>query len=225
MFFSFKDKSKNNIKIFLIFIAYFIAIQIASYLPFLFNFFNEKMNWSGKIYSIIVSLIFLILYKGNKIKDYYLTLSQNKKEKRKVILITFCLFVLVLLLGNKSKPINFNLEKLTYQMTIPGIDEELAYRGIMLSLLSQIFIPYFKLGRIIKVNPAILVTSILFGLIHSLFINNNFELNFNSYSFVVTFLFGYTLGYITILTKSILLPLVIHNTWNTILQIFKMFIN
>lgn len=183
------------------------------------------MNWSGKIYSIIVSLIFLILYKGNKIKDYYLTLSQNKKEKRKVILITFCLFVLVLLLGNKSKPINFNLEKLTYQMTIPGIDEELAYRGIMLSLLSQIFIPYFKLGRIIKVNPAILVTSILFGLIHSLFINNNFELNFNSYSFVVTFLFGYTLGYITILTKSILLPLVIHNTWNTILQIFKMFIN
>lgn len=225
MFFSFKDKSKNSIKIFLIFIAYFIAIQIASYLPFLFNFFNEKMNWSGKIYSIIVSLIFLILYKGNKIKDYYLTLSQNKKEKRKVILITFCLFVLVLLLGNKSKPINFNLEKLTYQMTIPGIDEELAYRGIMLSLLSQIFIPYFKLGRIIKVNPAILVTSILFGLIHSLFINNNFELNFNSYSFVVTFLFGYTLGYITILTKSILLPLVIHNTWNTILQIFKMFIN
>lgn len=226
-YFTFKNQSKETHKVFTTFCIYFITIQIALFLPLEFsslNFLGGSMNWTGKIYSIITSILFLILYRKFSLKEYSITLKQNKNSILKSVSLVIGLILLASLTSINGKSIPFNLEKFSYQLTMPGLEEELAYRGIILGILSQILIPFFKIKQF-KINPSILITSILFGLIHSMYIENGFDLTFNSYSFCITFITGYVQGYITILTGSILLPIIGHNIYNTTLQIFKMLIN
>lgn len=222
-YFSFKNKSKETWRVFLIFCGYFITIQITVFIPIRYSEFNclgGNFNWTGKTLSLFASILFLIFYRKFSLKDYHITLKQTKNSLQSSFIFIALLILMSLLLGYfKSEAIPFNFERFSYQLTLPGIDEELAYRGIMLGLLLQIF-----KSKIFKINIAVLVTALLFGLMHSLFINNDFTLSFNSYIFSITFIAGLAFGYISLKTGSILTPILIHNLYNIILQIFKMFI-
>lgn len=227
-YFLFKDKSKETWKVFLTFCVYFITIQIVLYFPLRYpslDFLGGNFNWTGKVFSIIVSLLFLIFYKKFSLKDYNLTFSQKKNTYLISILILIFLFCFAGYLEYGSNGQKLNLEGISYQLTMPGFEEELAYRGIMLGLLSQIFLSELKIGKYLKINSAILVTSLLFGLMHSLFIKNNFSISINWYAFKLTFFLGLVFAYLAHKTKSILFPVIGHNLYNTTLQIFKMFIN
>lgn len=226
-YFSLKNKSKKAWKIFGVFCVYFIAIQLAVFLPLEYEFFDfvgGDWNWSGKIYSIIISVIFLFLHGRTKLKDYNITFKQNENSLIVSLFLILFLIVFASVLGFGAKPISFDFERFAYQFSMPGLDEELAYRGIMLGLLSQIFVPLTVFKKY-KLNLSIFITSILFGLIHSLYIKNDFSVTFNSYYFSITFITGFVQGYISFKSGSVLLPIIGHNLYNTVLQIFKMFIN
>ncbi|WP_158091380.1 CPBP family intramembrane glutamic endopeptidase [Tenacibaculum holothuriorum] len=188
------------------------------------NFIGGKMNWTGKLFSISLSVFFLIFYKKYYLRDYYINFKQNKGSLKTGIVSILLLVIFASLLSLKAKPSSLNLEILSYQLTMPGLDEELAYRGIMLGLLSQILVPHISYKKF-KISPSILITSILFGLIHSLYLKDGFKLTFNSYYFCITFLTGFLQGYITHKTGSLLFAILGHNLYNTTIQIFKMFIN
>ncbi|WP_298766974.1 CPBP family intramembrane glutamic endopeptidase [uncultured Polaribacter sp.] len=106
-------------------------------------------------------------------------------------------------------------EKLIYQILMPSLDEEIAYRGVLIGLFSTI-LNKKKTIFLSKINPVILVTSILFGLIHSLKIEINLDFYFNSYVFVKTFFYGFIWGWIAIKTKSLLLPILFHSVSNVL---------
>lgn len=107
----------------------------------------------------------------------------------------------------KSK---FNLETLAFQLTVPGIDEEIIFRGILLGLLMSSLKENIKfLG-----NPSVLLTGILFGLMHALTLKNDLSINFNSIYFFQTGIAGYIWGWITIKSRSILMAILSHNFSN-----------
>ena len=97
---------------------------------------------------------------------------------------------------------------------MPGLDEEIAWRGIMLGILSNSLKPKFNIGSFNLGNPAIIITSILFGLGHSFGMTNSWEFYQNWFEFANTFLIGLIFCWITIRSGSILIPILLHNLMN-----------
>lgn len=217
-----KNKSSETLKIVLIFTIYFIINDLLLNLPFLFpetkfSILDGKSNWSGKIYNLIGSVLFLLFYRKYPLKDYFLTFKQHPEFlKTGVIIVIFGLLVQSII-SFKVLPKSFNIETLLYQFSIPGITEEIAFRGIMLGLLTKIL-----KSKYVWVSPAILTTSILFGFAHSLFLTKNFEIFLNLTHFIKSFSHGLLWGWITIKSGSILLALLSHNLNNGISNIIRM---
>ena len=104
----------------------------------------------------------------------------------------------------------FNLETLAFQISLPGIDEEIMFRGILLGLLATSLKDKISfLG-----NPSVLLTAILFGFMHALTLNKDYSINFEPIYFIQTGFAGYVWGWITIKSRSILLAIVSHNFSN-----------
>ena len=222
IFLTLKDRKAGTLKILLVFGSFFIAHVILLYVPLEFeelNFINGKWNWSGKIYAICGALIFLSVYKKFELKDYYLTLKQNASFKKKGVLVLLIIFLLYTIKLYFASPQNWNLETVLYQLTMPGIDEEIAYRGIMLGLLTKILKPTFKN---IIFHPAIIVTAILFGLAHGFQLNTNYELNFKIFPFFNTLFLGFIWGWLTMKSGSILFALISHNLGNVSNKLIRM---
>jgi hypothetical protein len=107
-------------------------------------------------------------------------------------------------LASKSK---FDFETLAFQLTLPAIDEEIMFRGILLGLLMSSLksrIPIFG-------NPSVLLTALLFALVHALTFTNNYYLNFNIPNFIEIAIVGYVFGWITIKSRSIVLAIFSHS--------------
>lgn len=227
VFFSLKDKKKETYVILTAFIVYFLLHNAILFLPIEFKYlqpFNSSWNWAGKIYSIFGSILFLCLYRKFELKDYFLTFKQDGIFLKKgiliiVIYITFEVVVMALLNYNNK----WSLDTILFQLTMPGIDEEIAFRGIMLGLLTKVLSSKIEIFAKININPVILITAILFGLSHSLFLSDSFEITFHYYPFFRTALIGYLYGWLTIKSGSILLALITHNLTNTFTTIVKMF--
>lgn len=112
-----------------------------------------------------------------------------------------------------------NISQLKFQFTMPGIDEELAFRGIMLGILSNTLRSKIHIGSINLGNPSLIITSILFGLGHSLKIDDIYNFHQNWFEFVNMFAIGLLLGWMTIKSGSIIMAILSHNLINTLPKI------
>ena len=218
IFFSLKDKKIDTLKIIGAFVAYVSIHQIFLILPTVYHnlsFTTGRWNWSGKVYAILSSILFLLIYRKFKLKDYFITYKQDRKFLKTGILIVIVLFTIHLVMNYFFSSSNsIHLETVWYQATMPGLDEELAYRGIMLGLLvqslkSKILFQNYNLG-----NPAIIITSILFGLAHGLSISSSYDIIFKLIPFLRTMAIGILWAWITIKSGSILFSLLSHNLGN-----------
>lgn len=209
-----KNKNKESLKIVLVFSLFVIAHNILLYLPLEYKelrLFNERWNWTGKIFSIIGSIAFVLFYRKFELKDYYLTFAQNKSFLKKGTIIIFSLFLIVSVLAIVfHKPLAWSTETIMYQLTMPGFGEEIAYRGIMLGLLVQILKP----SKQYIPHMAILITALLFGMAHGLKLNDSYELSFRSFAFFNTLILGILWGWLTMRSNSIALATVSHNLGN-----------
>ena len=208
------------------FVIYFVLYNVLLVAPLEYPalaVLGGTFNWSGKVAAIFGSLSFLLLYRQFPLKAYYLTFSQNRSALRTGILlllmvVAYRVFAAFMYDGTAA----WNTEEVLFQATLPGLDEELAYRGIMLGLLVQALRPTMRVGRWNLGSPAVLVTALLFGLIHGFAITDSYALQFRTYAFCYTTLVGLLYGWVTVRSGSILLPLLTHNLANTLGSLIHM---
>lgn len=207
---------------------FFFGMSFFLFLPFEYNwlnFTNTNWNFSGKIFSIFFSILFFLLFLRKKTTNNFVKFSKGQKIGRSLIIVFIILILFAVLDGLLfGSPQNIDNEKLIYQLVLPGIDEELAYRGILLGLFSYILIYEIKVYSF-KINPSILITAILFGLIHGLKVTENLELSFNVFITCKTFIYGFFWGWLTVETKSVLIPIFFHNYSNVIPMLIRSFLN
>jgi membrane protease YdiL (CAAX protease family) len=220
--FTLKNKKLETLKVLSAFVIFFLINQISINLPFIsselqISNWNSNWNWVGKIYTIIGSILFLIFYRKYPLKDYFLTFKQENKffKKGVLIIISLLIFKTTLMFFAPTKLLNW--ETLFYQFSMPGIDEEIAYRGIMLGLLTKIL----KCKNLI-LNSSVWITAILFGFAHGLSLSKEFSIIFNIQPFLITMFHGLIWGWITIRSGSILLALISHNLGNGMGNIIRM---
>jgi len=208
-----KKYNKENIRKIIVFGLIFISYQIIIMLPNIFDFLNVingNWNWNGKILGVLFGVLCYFLFR-KLFKDYdFFTLKQDKTDFKKISILSLAVVLFATIMWFIFGKSEFDMETLAFQLTLPGIDEEIMYRGVLLGILMS---GLKEKSRLIG-SPSLLIISILFGLIHALKLNQGLTPSFNLIYFFQTGLVGYAWGWITIKSRSVLLAMLSHNFSN-----------
>lgn len=197
------------------YLIYYFALTLQYHFD-CFNLINGNWNWDGKIYGIACGVAMYFIFRRQFNENNFFTLKQNKEGIKSAL--KFVVVILsIAILGGVVNEKEFNLETLLFQISMPGIDEEIMYRSVLLGLMCSAL----RTGGAAWRNPAIIINAVLFGLVHSLTLGDG-ALQFNSVNFIWTAILGYSFGYITIKTRSILIPMLTHNLYNFTLNLLAM---
>ncbi|MEB2778007.1 CPBP family intramembrane glutamic endopeptidase [Algoriphagus sp. D3-2-R+10] len=215
-----RKRDSETLKILIAFVAYRLLNEVLLFLSIEYPEIRigvSNWNWSGKLYAVIGALVFLSLYRKFPLSDYFLTFRQNKKFATKGIFILCSILLINIIVAFFSPDKTFNLETLLFQFSMPGINEEIAYRGIMLGLLLKIM-----KGKNLILHSAVWITALLFGMAHGLFLTEKLKIVFEFSPFLWSVIYGLIWGWITIKSGSILLALISHNLANGVVNLIRM---
>ncbi len=210
--------TKNYLRVLCIvgcYLIYYFALTLQYHFD-CFNIFDGSWNWDGKIYGIVCGIAIYFIFRRQFSENNFFTLKQNKEGLKSALKVAVAILAIAIL-GGVVNDREFNIETLLFQISMPGIDEEIMYRGVLLGLMCSAL----RAGGAAWRSPAIIINAVLFGLVHSLTLGDG-ALQFNSVNFMWTGLLGYGFGYITIKTRSILIPMLTHNLYNFTLNLLAM---
>jgi uncharacterized protein len=217
-------KDKSHFKTYGLFVIIFISHQVIVRLPMQYTqlqITHGQLNWTGKLFGIIFGvLVYIIIRK--KISPYDFIKIEQRLQYIQITIIATVLTTCTAFFSYFDSSITMDREILLYQLTMPGLDEEIMFRAISLGLLLTCLKENIKIGQFNFGSPSILIIGILFGLLHGLTLTDSFSFKFDYLYFLSTFIFGYIWSWITLKSKSILQPLVSHNVSNFIGHLIKM---
>ena len=174
------------------------------------DIFGGNWNWDGKMYSLLWALAFIAFGPLSR-KEAGVTFRQRPGSIRAAVLATVALtaasFGLGLLFGGGPP----DVETVAFQLTMPGLAEEIVYRGVLIGLLHRA-LPSGGLAA--RVGPA-LITAVAFGLVHGLSVKEGVP-SFEGLFFSYTFVGGLAYGWLRERTGSVAFPILAHSLGNTI---------
>lgn len=106
----------------------------------------------------------------------------------------------------------FSVETLLFQFFIPGIDEELMLRGIVLALLERAF-GQSPMSCRLRFGYASLIASLAFGIPHAVGIADG-QMQFSLMLFAITTAWAAIVTLVRTRSGSLLWPIVLHGTWD-----------
>jgi uncharacterized protein len=182
-------------------------------------------NWQGKLLEMAWPLLLVALVPAFTAADTGFTLPAERRSWR-TFLITCVVYALIgipvmLLLGARFAPATASLPNYLYEASMPGLGEELVYRGILLLLLNQAFGRPWKLAGI-QMGWGLIIISIMFGVLHGVDVEPNmppvFHVSFMAMLF--PFITGLLLGWLRERTGSVWPSVLLHNFINIINTMF-----
>lgn len=179
-------------------------------------FWPSDWNWEGKALAVLLSLCLasLPLLGWRKVG---LTLKQDRRGLPGALALCGLLFALFLGLALYFPGQGYDIDSLAFQLTMPGLDEELFYRGVMLLMLNEAFgKPVRILGA--QMGWGAVVSSVAFGLAHGLGYSDG-GFTFDAMLTLATGLPALLLVWLKEKTGSLLLPILMHNFGNAIFML------
>lgn len=208
-----KERSKDDLVKIALFSSIYIVYQIVLVLPRLIpalNIIDSRWNWEGKVLGVLFGIACYFAFRKLFAENNYVTVSQAPGTSRGPLIVSALIVVLAASVAYLSGNSEFDRETLAFQLTMPGFDEELMFRAVLLGLLISSLrerIPF--LG-----NPAILVSAVLFGLMHALTLDKDLSVSFEPLYLIQTGIGGYAWAWVAVKSRSILLPILSHNVAN-----------
>lgn len=174
---------------------------------------DAAYNWQGKVLALAASLgVAATATFGWRRTG--LTLRQESGSWRSslpVALLYAAFFVAIAFAFDNGTP---SREDIAFQATMPGIEEEIFYRGVLLYALDRAFVGRWRwLG--VEWGWSALITSALFGLAHA-FSYGADGFAIDPMTMALTALPSLLAVWLRLRTGSLLLPVLMHNFGNTI---------
>lgn len=123
-----------------------------------------EWNWMGKAGSIALSCLLLACSPWLR-QNVGLTRRQAPGSRGLSLSWFACCLAIGTFFGLVGPPVPRSAETLAYQVFMPGISEELAYRGIALALLERAF-GHSPMSCRLRFGPAGAITSLVFAMGH-----------------------------------------------------------
>lgn len=172
-----------------------------------------EWNWQGKILALAATLAVASLPAFGWRRSG-LTLAQAPQSLKPSLLVALLYggFFAVLALAFPSQ--GASPETIAFQLTMPGLEEEPFYRGVLLLALDRAFTGRVKLLGVEWGWSAVLSCA-LFGLAHAFsYAHGGFA--FDALTMALTALPAFIAVWIRLRTGSLLLPVLLHNFGNAI---------
>ena len=194
-------------------LVYFLLLRSRGVIPNPVFMDELTLNWFGKALSIAGTVAMLYLLPRVGFRAAGLTWKQDKGSLSPVIRTGG--LVLLLTTGGaflvSSSP-DTSPEHLLWQATMPGLDEELFFRGLLLLLLHQAF------GKDLKVWGAdtgwgLWLVTAVFGLLHGVTVESG-DLQVDLWVIVSTGFIGFVVTWMRDRTGSLVAPVLFHNAIN-----------
>jgi membrane protease YdiL (CAAX protease family) len=195
----------------LLFVAYVVLDDFITGLPYTTEIFDlnpAQWNWAGKAYSILLSAAVIAGF-GMTARATGLVLPLRNLGAG--IIASILLIPLGVVLALAFRPDPPSAETLAFQLLMPGLAEELAFRGIAPALL---------LGLIRGKDPGpktpwvvVCIAAVPFGVVHGLGYANG-AYSFDLVPALWTFSGGIVYGWLRFTTGSLLFPLLSHGLTN-----------
>lgn len=173
-------------------------------------------NWQGKILALAASLVVIAL-PGFGRRETGLTVVQapgSLKPALPVVGLYVGLFlILALIFPNEG----LSVEALAFQLTMPGLEEELFYRGVLLVALGRAFA-----GRVrflgVDWGLGAILSCVLFGLAHAFGFSDG-EFSFDPLTMGLTAVPSLIAVWLALKTRSLVLPVLLHNFGNAVMMV------
>jgi membrane protease YdiL (CAAX protease family) len=206
-------------------IAMSVLDSVATLLPLYVHalqFPNTHWNWSGKILDIVVMLSVATIFIATRrftAKDFGLTFKQAPGTWRAILFMMIPYLIIIAALTAKwfgeTKP--QTAETIWYEATMPGLAEELLWRGILLALLDRMFTERFRLAGA-DISYGAIALTLVFALVHGLHFGKDLAMQTSWLGALMAGVTGFALVWLRLRTKSLALPVVLHNATNVILE-------
>lgn len=170
--------------------------------------FATRWNWWGKSYSILLSIVVIFAF---ALKPKAVGLTLPKKNLKAGLIVLVVLILSSATVGFVVDPDPPTASTLAFQALMPGLAEELTYRGIAPALLLSLM-----RGR----NPpeavpwiVVCIAAVPYGVVHGLGYNGDtFSFTFGPALYTLTG--GIIYGWLRFYTGSLLLPFLAHSLGN-----------
>jgi membrane protease YdiL (CAAX protease family) len=206
-------------------IAMSVLDSVATLLPLYVHalqFPNMHWNWGGKILDIVVMLSVATIFIATRrftAKDFGLTFKQAPGTWRAILFMMIPYLIVIAALTAKwfgeTKP--QTAETIWYEATMPGLAEELLWRGILLALLDRMFTERFRLAGA-DISYGAIALTLVFALVHGLHFGKDLAVQTSWLGALMAGVTGFALVWLRLRTKSLVLPVVLHNATNVILE-------
>lgn len=170
-------------------------------------------NWQGKTLALAATLAIAALPVFGW-RACGLTLRQAPGSLTTTLPVALLYVALFVALGLAFPNEPVSAETLAFQLTMPGFEEEPFYRGLLLSALARAFTDRVRfLG--VEWGWGALLSCMLFGLAHAFGFSND-AFHFDLITMALTALPSLIAVWLVLRTRSILLPVMLHNFGNAI---------
>ena len=177
---------------------------------------GETWNWTGKLLALAGSLAVAALPMIGW-RRVGVILAHNRSGLRDALILSGVIVVvftgLAVMFGGEGG----DAETFAFQTSMPGLEEELFYRGLLLLAFNEAFArPVRVVGA--PMGWAAVLTSLAFGLDHALGYGSN-GFSFDAMTLALTGGPALLLVWLRERTGSLLLPVLLHNYANTVFMV------
>lgn len=172
-----------------------------------------ERNWQGMVLALVATLAIAALPAFGW-RRTGLTLAQAPGSLRSAVpvLAVYCAFFLAIALAFPNDPASG--EEIAFQLTMPGLQEETFYRGLLLYALYRAFEARVRFLGVDWGWGAVL-SCLLFGMAHA-FGYSEGSFSFEPLIMALTALPSFIGVWLALKTRSVLLPILMHNFGNAI---------
>jgi hypothetical protein len=172
---------------------------------------NTDWNWSGKILALAVSLAIAALPIFGW-RNIGLTLRQ--RQLRGALIVTAVLLAIYTTMAWFMGAGGGTKGELAFQLTMPGFEEEVFYRGLLLLALDRAFTGRLNVGGA-QIGWSLPLNALVFGLAHGLSISHG-AFDFDGMTFALPCIGAIPAVWLRAKTGSLVLPVVLHNVVNVL---------
>lgn len=175
-----------------------------------------EWNWQGKLLALAGTLAVAAMPMfGWRASGLTLIQAPRSLKPALAVSLLYIAFFAALALAFPNEPAS--TEQIAFQLSMPGLEEETYYRGLLLLMLARAFA-----GRLtflgVDWHWGAILSSVLFGLAHAFGFSDG-AFSFDPLTMALTGLPSLIGVWLVLRTRSVLLPVVLHNFGNAIMHL------
>ncbi len=181
-------------------------------------------NWNGKLAALALAMVAIACLPAPLRQDIGLTRLPERRVWGRLaaifaIVIGLALARTIAFSGHQT----FDLETLAFQATMPGLHEEMTFRGLWWVLLLPVLDSAARTsGRMPWGTLA--VTTILFGSVHAIDLSPAGDFSFNALFFAATAVSGLLYGLLQAIGRCVWVPVLAHAAVNVAIALCQMLV-